>query len=290
MVMVMGLCGLVVAFQWTANAFTTVPFVLLIAIFDVPVVAFSILATTAHSGGHLNPAITFATMCAGLTSLFRGVCYMIAQLVGGIAGAAIIWGVESRTQKNAFGAGNCLSGFWTKNQQLLGEFAFTFLFLFVVFSLSFESAQRHVHNRASIPWIIGGAFGLAVLFSGLIGNHDGVWMHPARCFGAAVVSGDFAHVGIAFAGPALAAALIGLYYHTMRVTRPANYHEYPDRLALQQYNNAAMPVIDARGASSSTYVDNKPPIGVIIDRPTAISSVPLSSLPAATYTPATSNV
>ena len=39
-----------------------------------------IFATAAPSGGHLNPTITFATMCTGHTPPFRALIYVIAQV------------------------------------------------------------------------------------------------------------------------------------------------------------------------------------------------------------------
>ena len=39
------------------------------------------------SGGHLNPTITMATVMTGHTSVYRGVLYLIAQILGGIGGA-----------------------------------------------------------------------------------------------------------------------------------------------------------------------------------------------------------
>ena len=43
---------------------------------------------TAHvSGGHLNPAVTFATCLTGHTSWNRGALYVIAQVGGGIFGS-----------------------------------------------------------------------------------------------------------------------------------------------------------------------------------------------------------
>ena len=39
------------------------------------------------SGGHLNPAVTFATCLTGHTSWGKGLLYAIAQVLGGVFGA-----------------------------------------------------------------------------------------------------------------------------------------------------------------------------------------------------------
>ena len=45
------------------------------------------------SGGHMNPAITLALLVGNQISLLRAVFYLVAQLVGAIAGAAILYGL-----------------------------------------------------------------------------------------------------------------------------------------------------------------------------------------------------
>lgn len=45
------------------------------------------------SGGHINPAITLALLVGNQISLLRAVFYVVAQLVGAIAGAGILYGV-----------------------------------------------------------------------------------------------------------------------------------------------------------------------------------------------------
>ena len=44
------------------------------------------------SGGHFNPAITFAMMVTCKVTPLRGLFYIIAQCGGGIAGAALLYG------------------------------------------------------------------------------------------------------------------------------------------------------------------------------------------------------
>ncbi|XP_022427923.1 aquaporin-5 isoform X2 [Delphinapterus leucas] len=48
------------------------------------------------SGGHMNPAITLALLLGNQISLLRAAFYMVAQLVGAIAGAGILYGVAPR--------------------------------------------------------------------------------------------------------------------------------------------------------------------------------------------------
>lgn len=45
------------------------------------------------SGAHVNPAVTFAFLVGSQMSLFRAFCYMAAQLLGAVAGAAVLYSV-----------------------------------------------------------------------------------------------------------------------------------------------------------------------------------------------------
>mmetsp|Transcript_17127 Transcript_17127/g.28458 ORF Transcript_17127/g.28458 Transcript_17127/m.28458 type:complete len:283 (+) Transcript_17127:250-1098(+) len=44
------------------------------------------------SGGHINPAVTFAFLVLGKMPLVDGAMYIVAQFLGAILGAAILWG------------------------------------------------------------------------------------------------------------------------------------------------------------------------------------------------------
>lgn len=44
------------------------------------------------SGGHFNPAVTLPMVCTGKITILRGICYVISQCGGAIAGAAALYG------------------------------------------------------------------------------------------------------------------------------------------------------------------------------------------------------
>jgi glycerol uptake facilitator-like aquaporin len=44
------------------------------------------------SGGHINPAVTFAFVLCGKMPIIDGLRYVVAQCLGAILGAAIVWG------------------------------------------------------------------------------------------------------------------------------------------------------------------------------------------------------
>ena len=42
------------------------------------------------SGGHFNPAVTCACLVTGKISVLKGLCYVVAQCLGAICGAALL--------------------------------------------------------------------------------------------------------------------------------------------------------------------------------------------------------
>lgn len=58
----------------------------------------TLVQTVGHiSGAHVNPAVTFAFLVGSQMSLLRAFCYMAAQLLGAVAGAAVLYSVTPPT-------------------------------------------------------------------------------------------------------------------------------------------------------------------------------------------------
>uniref|UniRef100_G1KSR1 Lens fiber major intrinsic protein n=1 Tax=Anolis carolinensis TaxID=28377 RepID=G1KSR1_ANOCA len=57
-------------------------------------VAATMVQSLGHvSGAHINPAVTVAFLLSAQLSLFRAVFYVAAQVLGGVAGAAVLYGI-----------------------------------------------------------------------------------------------------------------------------------------------------------------------------------------------------
>src|SRR6478735_4395975 len=92
------------------------------------------------SGCHVNPAVTIGLMVAGKIGAGEAIKYMISQIAGAIAGAAVLcvlasgkpgyvmgeWGLGS----NGWGAGYL--GEYSTQSAFLTETVMTFLFVFVI--------------------------------------------------------------------------------------------------------------------------------------------------------------
>ena len=58
-------------------------------------IATLVYAIAPISGGHINPAVTFAFVICGKMPIVTGIRYMVAQCLGAILGAAIVWGYSA---------------------------------------------------------------------------------------------------------------------------------------------------------------------------------------------------
>eukprot|EP00897_Mesotaenium_endlicherianum_P009670 jgi/Mesen1/8731/ME000052S08158 len=226
-----------------------------IGLLHVAILAFFILASAPASGGHLNPSITLATMLTGLTSLPRGVLYILAQSLGATAGAATVNGIISAQKADKYQLAGCLlrqtlptattaasAGATTTTTTtattltttglsasagLLSEFAFTLVNLFLAFGIALNPKQQQVFGPIVAPVMIGGVLGLLIFISGLLmgPGYVGAGMNPARCFGPAVVHGGdlWDDNWVFWVGPFLACVAQAVIYN---VIPPDHGHVY----------------------------------------------------------------
>ncbi len=99
------------------------------------------------SGAHLNPAVTLAMLVTRNVTPLRAACYTLAQLCGGIAGAAILYGVTPHDAT----AGR-MGVTWVHPDLGLGqafgvEFMATFVVVFTVFA-NLEPKRSHMGSRS----------------------------------------------------------------------------------------------------------------------------------------------
>jgi aquaporin Z len=144
------------------------------------------------SGCHINPAVTIGFLLSRRITAREAVAYWVAQIVGGILGALVLWGMLSGaagystgTQglgANGFGA-NSMVGLNAAGA-FLAEVVLTFLFVFVVLAVT---------RKAAWPQLGGLAIGLALGTVHLIGIPlTGTSVNPARSIGPALFVGGSA--------------------------------------------------------------------------------------------------
>ena len=143
------------------------------------------------SGAHINPAVTAGFLVARRISLPEAVGYWIAQVVGAILGALVLWGTVHSTSTYTKSVGLGTNGYG--RQSLVGvntggafliEAVMTFLFVFIVISVT---------RKAAPPLVAGIAIGLALTTVHLIGvPFTGTSVNPARSIGPALFVGGVA--------------------------------------------------------------------------------------------------
>lgn len=171
------------------------------------------------SGGHINPAITLALLVGNQISLLRAVFYVVAQLVGAIAGAGILYGVAPVNARGNL-AVNELSNDTTPGHALVAELILTFQLALCIFSSTDSRRTSPVGSPAL-------SIGLSVTLGHLVGIYfTGCSMNPARSFGPAVVMKQFSSEHWVFwVGPIVGAALAAILYF---------YLLFPNSLSLSE--------------------------------------------------------
>lgn len=143
------------------------------------------------SGCHINPAVTIGFLVSRRITLADAVGYWIAQFIGGVAGAAVLYGIVHLLSDYKKSAGLGANGFGSASMTganaggaFLAEVILTFLFVFVILAVT---------RRASNAAVAGIVIGLALTLVHLIGIPiDGTSVNPARSLGPALFVGGTA--------------------------------------------------------------------------------------------------
>jgi MIP family channel proteins len=159
-------------------------------------------ATMSISGGHMNPAVTFAIALAGKIDWRSATAYVVAQLVGAVLGAALVRHLLPLGAVNATLAGTPqLGASVTFMQGIWIEAVLTFFLASAVFGTAVSPGA---------PKIAGFGIGLAIFVDALVGgNLTGAMMNPARALGPALAMHDLHAQGVYWIGPLLGAAAAG---------------------------------------------------------------------------------
>lgn len=166
------------------------------------------------SGGHFNPAITIGFLLTGRIALDRAVVYIVAQLLGGLAGAAALTVTYLDTVRNVEGVNLGVPSIGpdhSAGNALVMEIILTFFLMFVIYGVA-------VDFRTS-RFVSGLAIGLTItmdIFAG--GVVSGAVMNPARALGPAIVQlgdGNWGDIWIWIIGPIAGAAGAAFLYNNV---------------------------------------------------------------------------
>jgi len=145
------------------------------------------------SGCHINPAITIGMVVARRMKASESIGYIIAQILGAIAGAGILFviaGGKPGFDISATGLGQ--NGYDTASPQhyslmsgFIAEVVFTAIFLLVIFG---STSTKNIHGGFA-----GLAIGLSLVLIHIVGIPvTGVSVNPARSIGPAIFVGGTA--------------------------------------------------------------------------------------------------
>lgn len=145
------------------------------------------------SGCHINPAISIAMVVAGRMKANEAIIYIIAQVLGAIAGAGILLLIASGKDGYSLGTNglgqNGYAGSSPAHYNLLAGFiaetVFTFIFLLVILG---STSTKNIHGGFA-----GIAIGLSLVLIHIVGIPvTGVSVNPARSIGPALMVGGAA--------------------------------------------------------------------------------------------------
>ncbi|CAM4098125.1 aquaporin Z [Zobellia nedashkovskayae] len=167
------------------------------------------------SGCHLNPAVSIGLWVGGRFDGKELVPYIIAQVLGGIAGAGILYVIASGQPGfelggfAANGYGEHSPGGYSMMAALVCELVMTFIFLFVILGSTYTKAPGGFAGVA-----IGLCLTLIHLISIPVTNTS---VNPARSTSQALFVGDWAlgELWLFWAAPIAGAVLAGFVYKAL---------------------------------------------------------------------------
>ena len=166
------------------------------------------------SGCHLNPAVSIGLWTSGRFAKAEVVPYIIAQVTGGIAGAAVLYVIASGLSGfDASASGFASNGFgvhspagYQLTAALVTEIVMTFMFLIIILGATDKRAPA-----GFAPIAIGLGLTLIHLISIPVTNTS---VNPARSTGVAIFQGDWAlsQLWLFWLAPIVGAVLAGFVY------------------------------------------------------------------------------
>lgn len=168
------------------------------------------------SGCHVNPAVSFGAYISGRMGINEMVQYWVAQFLGALVGAGVLYAIASGKADYQLGAyalgsngwGDAYLGGYSMTAALTFEIVATFLFVTVILG----STQTKAPSAFA-----GLAIGLTLTVIHIVGIQvTGVSVNPARSFGPAVFAQGEAlgQLWLFIVAPLVGAGIAGLLFRT----------------------------------------------------------------------------
>ena len=177
--------------------------------------------TADSSGAHLNPAVTFALAAAGKFNWSLVPTYLLAQILGAMLGAFIVWMIYKDHINEADSAADQLAIFSTGPsirrlpQNFITETLATLVFILGVLFIQPAESKLGALSALPVALLVGGiGFGM--------GGPTGWAINPARDLGPRIMhfllpmkgkgGSDWAYAPIPVFGPIVGGILAGIIY------------------------------------------------------------------------------
>ena len=168
------------------------------------------------SGGHFNPAVSVGLWAGGRFPSSLLLPYVVAQVIGGILGAGVLYLIASGQADFSLAGGFASNGYdlhspgrYSMTAGLVAEVVMTFMFLIIILGTT--------HERAPVGFA-GLAIGLGLTLIHLISIPvTNTSVNPARSTATAVFVGGWAlqQLWLFWIAPIIGGALAGVVYRTV---------------------------------------------------------------------------
>lgn len=167
------------------------------------------------SGCHLNPAVSIGLYAAGRFNKKELIPYIVSQVLGGIAGAAVLYVIATGTEGFVVGGfasngyGLLSPGGYSLTTAFVSEIVMTMMFLLIIIGSTDERAPK-----GFAPLAIGLGLTLIHLISIPITNTS---VNPARSTAAAIFAetGAMSQLWLFWVAPIIGAILGGIIYRVV---------------------------------------------------------------------------
>lgn len=198
----------------------------------------AVFVTAAYSGAHINPAVTIGLAVAGKFAWAMVPGYIVAQVLGAMAGAFLVWlqyrshfdiTEDPDTQLAVFATGPAIRDM---AGNVISEVIGTFVLVFGVLYLAAPSLAGPNGDPGGLGALDALPVGLLVLVIGLsLGGTTGYAINPARDLGPRIMhallpmkgkgSSDWGYAWIPVVAPIVGAVLAALAYFVLGSEVPA---------------------------------------------------------------------
>ena len=162
-----------------------------------------------QSGGHFNPAMTFAFYRLGKVEFWDALFYFASQFTGAIIGVAIAtYLLRGAPQHEAVRYAVTVPGVYGDAAALIAELTISFILMTTVLFVS----NREVLSRYT-PYFVGALYAMFITFETPL---SGMSMNPARTFGSAFHAGYWHGLWIYFVAPTLGMLVAGEVFLRIR--------------------------------------------------------------------------